>query len=705
MRAVRVGAWLLFALLGAVYLTFAALPGPRAAAAAQWALALAILPAPLASLGALARSQGYERRYWGALVWAGTFVLASQVYWAWSVTFVDAAGPVPFSLANLFDLCAAAAFVALLTFMLYGRITSPLERYRRIVDFVGMGIASFALLMQFAIRPWFAAAGIGDTAAALGAGYTVVGAIVFAGTTAMFLARPSGRRWESWEKLLAWGFGTFAAGIAAWPLWYASAARGRGWVAAAVELTWFGGLYLLSMAAVHRLTDPEARWRISPLPVVGTVRAPAAEFVVVGLNLVCIGVFGYGSFTSHAVQGRLLFGAAAGALMALTATRAVLTAAEAGVLGDRSARDELTGLGNHRFFQERLALEIERAARYREELSVVVIDVDDFARVNASRGHDAGDETLIAVSRAFGTLCRPTDVLCRVGGDEFGVLMLDTSEDEAVAVASRMVAAARRCGQRGSVLTVSAGVASYPRDGVTREALHHGAEGARYWAWLTGRDRVVAFDRTVIETADDVERVRSAEERSRMSVIRALAAVVDARDAETQAHSGNVAVLARMLAEAAGLPEERQRLIEMAGLVHDVGKVGVPDAILRKKGPLGPGERESVHQHPLLGERILSSVGSPEMLPWVRGHHERWDGAGYPDGLAGEAIPLEARILAVCDAFDAMTSDRPYRGALSRGAALQEIDVNLGAQFDPALGDLFIRKVATLDADAAGAGS
>jgi HD-GYP domain-containing protein (c-di-GMP phosphodiesterase class II) len=129
----------------------------------------------------------------------------------------------------------------------------------------------------------------------------------------------------------------------------------------------------------------------------------------------------------------------------------------------------------------------------------------------------------------------------------------------------------------------------------------------------------------------------------------------------------------------------------MAGLLHDVGKIGVPDDILRKSGPLDPDERATVRAHPELGERILTSTAMDSVLPWIRHHHERWDGEGYPDGLRAVAIPLEARILTVCDAWDAMTSDRPYRAALTRQEAAAELVANMGTQFDPAVVEVFLR--------------
>jgi putative nucleotidyltransferase with HDIG domain len=180
--------------------------------------------------------------------------------------------------------------------------------------------------------------------------------------------------------------------------------------------------------------------------------------------------------------------------------------------------------------------------------------------------------------------------------------------------------------------------------------------------------------------------------------ITALAGAVDKRDPYTSKHSWRVKEIAGDIGRVMRLTEADLEALEWGGLLHDVGKIGVPDAILSKRGPLTQSELDVVRQHTILGQRVLSSTDLQEILPWVRSHHEWWDGSGYPDGLIGESIPLEARILALCDAFDAMTSDRPYRSALSQLAAIQEIDHGVGSQFDPDLAEHFIQIVSTRSA-------
>jgi HD-GYP domain-containing protein (c-di-GMP phosphodiesterase class II) len=171
--------------------------------------------------------------------------------------------------------------------------------------------------------------------------------------------------------------------------------------------------------------------------------------------------------------------------------------------------------------------------------------------------------------------------------------------------------------------------------------------------------------------------------------LQALTAAIDAKDEYTHGHSERVALLGTMLARAAGFPEAQLERVRLAGLVHDIGKIGVRDRVLRKRGRLTNEEYAQLKRHPTVGCAILKDLGPlADLMPGVRHHHERWDGLGYPDGLSGEAIPMLGRVLAVADAFDAMSSDRSYRQALDRSRVMQEIESNAGSQFDPSLARL-----------------
>ena len=204
---------------------------------------------------------------------------------------------------------------------------------------------------------------------------------------------------------------------------------------------------------------------------------------------------------------------------------------------------------------------------------------------------------------------------------------------------------------------------------------------------------MVVFDADVVDAADPLVRLERARKQSHRAKLRALASAVDARDADTRFHSATVNEIVSAFALVLELSDEQTRVLETAALVHDVGKIGVPDDVLLKPARLSAAERAMIEEHPALGERLLRPADMPEILQSVRHHHERWDGTGYPDGLVGEQIPFEARVLAICDAFDAMTNTRRYRPALSTAQALAEIERCSGGQFDPTLGLAFSRMV------------
>lgn len=290
--------------------------------------------------------------------------------------------------------------------------------------------------------------------------------------------------------------------------------------------------------------------------------------------------------------------------------------------------------------------------------------------------------------------CRPYDVVCRIGGDEFGIIFPETDSVNAYRICQRI---------RDDLnefdlfpyqkISISVGIAEYPSHGGNKAELVKKADNALYWAKYQGKSEVVIYDEGTVKLFEMKERLQLLEKRSYLSTVRALAAAVDARDPCTRFHSRNVAALASALAKKINLEEERVRKIEIAGLLHDVGKIGIPDSILKKSEKLSPAEKKIIEEHPVLGERILKNTDLIDILPWIRAHHERWDGKGYPDRLKGEEIPIEARILALADAFDAMTSERPYQDALTLEEAVKEIETHKGTQFDPLLADTFIKLI------------
>jgi putative nucleotidyltransferase with HDIG domain len=240
-------------------------------------------------------------------------------------------------------------------------------------------------------------------------------------------------------------------------------------------------------------------------------------------------------------------------------------------------------------------------------------------------------------------------------------------------------------------VSVSAGVASAPVHGSEAEDLVRKALTAREWARAAGGARARVYDDGEGHLLDPAERLERIRRGDHLSTVRALASAVDARDPYAPEHSRAVARSAAKLAREIGLSEERTALVETAALLHDIGKLAVDDRVLSTPHLLTHAERERIQDHPVFGERILRSAGVAEILPWIRHHHERWDGSGYPDGIQAEEIPIEARIIAIADAYEAMTSGRPYQPTLSHHAALRHIELEAGSHFDPSLSSAFVK--------------
>jgi diguanylate cyclase (GGDEF)-like protein/putative nucleotidyltransferase with HDIG domain len=352
--------------------------------------------------------------------------------------------------------------------------------------------------------------------------------------------------------------------------------------------------------------------------------------------------------------------------------------------------DPLTGLGNHRHFHERLERELRHANERRLPLSVCLVDVDDFKRINDRFGHPAGDRVLSSLAARL----RQSGEAFRLGGDEFALLLPGYDENDAQTAASSVVEriSALELDQLGSV-TVSAGVATSPAHAADRDELIRLADSALYWAKEYGKNRVRAYRPDVIELAE-LKRLASGPDRAaRFRAAASLARAVDARDVYTGSHSQRVAELAAGVARRLGLPEEDVELTRLAASLHDLGKLAIPEEILRKPGPLNEPERMVLERHPQIGFRMLESLGIDPVADWVLHHHERWDGSGYPDGLPGERIPLGARIIFVADAYDAMTSERVYRRRVSPDHAIAELRRCAGSQFDPVIVDAIAEEI------------
>ena len=362
---------------------------------------------------------------------------------------------------------------------------------------------------------------------------------------------------------------------------------------------------------------------------------------------------------------------------------AIANAEAHAALVEQAATDPLTGLANHRAFHERLREELSRAQRHGRPLAVALLDVDHFKTINDSLGHERGDAVLAAVSATLRQAARAEDVLARLGGDEFAVLMPETTEQDALQAVERVRRAIAETDLGGPLtVTASAGVCGMEH-ALEADVLVRLADGALYWSKAHGRDAACVYDPAVVRELSAAERAEQLQRSQALVGIRALARAIDAKDQSTRAHSQRVASLACAIARGLGWSEERVALLEEAALVHDVGKIGIPDAVLLKPGRLTDEEFDQIKRHAELGAQMVEDVLLPEQVRWIRAHHERPDGAGYPEGLSEARIPDGAAILAVADAFDVMTATRVYSAARSRDEALEECVRLVGAQFAP----------------------
>jgi len=372
-------------------------------------------------------------------------------------------------------------------------------------------------------------------------------------------------------------------------------------------------------------------------------------------------------------------------------------------LATDATTDPLTGLANHRAFQERLRAELGRAERHRRALTLALVDVDEFKSVNDAGGHGVGDEVLRAVAAELRSALRGDDVLARLGGDEFAVLLPETGAAEAAAALERARQAIAVSTLPGGLrVTISLGVCDVEHT-TDAEHLTRLADGALYWSKEHGRNRLSIYDPETIQELSAAERLAELQRSQALVGIRALARAIDARDPSTSQHSERVAALTARLAEFRGWEPERVARLYDAALVHDVGKLGIPDAILLKPDRLTREEYEIIKTHVELSARIVDDALDAEQVEWILSHHERPDGRGYPRALTAGQLSEGAALMAAADAFDVMTSARPYSPGQSIRDALDEVRSLVDAQFtaDAAQALLAVHEDDGLDAAAA----
>ncbi len=385
--------------------------------------------------------------------------------------------------------------------------------------------------------------------------------------------------------------------------------------------------------------------------------------------------------------------------------------------------DSLTNLCSHRKFQEILANEISEAKENEKSVSIVIFDVNNISQINREFGHAKGDEIIRTVADKISENIKKQDIAGRYGGDEIAVILPDMNTDEAKYLAEYLTYTLSCClVDDVGPIKVSVGVATYPDSSVDQEKLLILAEQAMYISKSKGYKNGIS---TIVSSQDYdfwddmalssfasvltkrhaqiginfeeelVNKFQNEEIRSQnhlIDVVTSLASAIDAKDEYTKGHSTSVSRYAVALARAINLPEKEVERIKLGSLLHDVGKIGIPETVLKKPTKLSDEEWEIMKQHPNIGaEKVLKPNPSlHDLIPIVKYHHEHWDGSGYPNRLKGEEIPLAARIVSIADAYHALISDRPYRKGLGIEKACEILQVGAGVQWDEELVRHFI---------------
>jgi diguanylate cyclase (GGDEF)-like protein/putative nucleotidyltransferase with HDIG domain len=365
-----------------------------------------------------------------------------------------------------------------------------------------------------------------------------------------------------------------------------------------------------------------------------------------------------------------------------------------------SLTDALTGTGSRRHLEDELQAECARAKRYKRPFSVAIIDLDNFKTINDVLGHATGDDVLRKLAECMKSQKRTTDVLTRYGGDEFVIIMPETKAKDAVTLLERIRDKIKQLNLVENLpMTISCGVSqSFPDDTDSSRPIMRRADLALYEAKSSGRNCVKVWDKTMSKVLSDKDietkkikklqrRIAGLSEQAEKVFIQSIWGLVqalEAKDPYTKTHSENVMHYAVGIAETMKIAPEQIDAIRRAAMIHDIGKIGIPDSILSKPAKLTPHERSIIEQHPLIAVRILEKMTFLEQeIAIVRHHHEKWNGQGYPDGISNTSIPIGARIMAAADTFDAVTSNRSYHNARSLAEAIEILVDSSGYDFDP----------------------
>jgi two-component system cell cycle response regulator len=644
-----------------------------------------IVLALLLSLLVALRATGRRRRFWWLLVASTGLWLAAGLVWS-SYYYVWSRDP-PFpSVADPLYL-ASYALVPVAVLVGFGGISGR-RRARAVLDAGVVGLGLGAIGWQVLIAPQ-----VGDgysLASLIAIGYPLFDIAIL--ITLMSVAVAGHRQ----VPPSVWLVGVSVLVAAVTDVGYTYLASLNSYVAGEwIDLGWQAQAVVLCLAAFCAWRHDEGDGQVAPL---GRDLAMVPVLVGVSTALLLAAVVSLRAGTPVAplvAAGLVVTGLVVRFLLSVSDTRQVAMQLDVALREQErlAVTDGLTGLYNRRFFEEVLRLETERATRDNGRLALVVADLDHFKQVNDTHGHQSGDSVLVEVAARLRRALRGSDVLARYGGEEFVMILPGADSETAVEVAERCRLALSNETIRlysGSRITVtgSFGLACFADGRSDVDSLIRNADRALYVAKGAGRDRVVTeadTDTPIVQTRAEVIRMPQV-----LAPLERIADLVDARLGLAE-HSAAMARWAGVLADALGLePASRERAIQ-AARIHDIGKIALSDTLLTKPGPLDEMEWQLMRTHPEHGQHLLLGVpGYRDLAAIVRGHHERYDGTGYPDRIPGPDLAVETRIVSVLDTWAAMRADRPYRAARTPEDARAELRAIRGTQLDPLIVDVFL---------------